>query len=136
MVPSVPSGTAEGNYSDPAAGVRAGSAQPETVDRCLETRPTRDRALEEELLESQLPVEDVALGEAELLLGKQRQDRALLPHHSAYEGVYADEQGELGEVFLEAQLNRRSFGQALVSGCDARILSLIYLEELKRRVGK
>ena len=47
------------------------------------------------------------LGEAELLLGEQRQDGALLADHAADEGVDADEQRELGEVLAQAEAQRR-----------------------------
>src|SRR5439155_15368157 len=49
---------------DPAAGVRSRAALPVAADRRAVLRPTRHRPQEEELLQCQLALEDVALGEA------------------------------------------------------------------------
>ena len=45
-------------------------------------------------------------GEAELLLGQQRQDGAFLADHPADEGVDADEQQELAEVLAQPEADR------------------------------
>src|SRR4029079_13241023 len=51
---------------DSAARVRRRSAHPQILNRCLVLRPSRHRAREEQLLERQLSLKDVALGQAEL----------------------------------------------------------------------
>src|SRR6185369_983451 len=53
---------------DAAAGVRARAAHPEVSDRRLVLRPARRGAQEEELMERELAVEDVAARDRERLL--------------------------------------------------------------------
>ena len=53
-------------------------------------------------------------GEAELVLGEQRQDGAFLADHAADERVDADEQRELGEVLAQAEPDAGRVGGAVV----------------------
>src|SRR5689334_5306501 len=59
---------------DPAARVRRGAAHVEAADGRAVLRPPGSGAEEEELLERQLALEDVALGQAELALDVERRE--------------------------------------------------------------
>ena len=56
----------------PPPGMGRRAAHVEVADRRAVARPARHRAQEEELLERQLALEDVAFGEAELALEVER----------------------------------------------------------------
>ena len=75
----------------PAARVRAGAAEVEALDRRAVLRVARDRPHEEELLEVQVAVEDVALGQAVGALEVER--RQDLPRD--------DGAGHVGRVFAD-----------------------------------
>src|SRR6185369_14995344 len=57
---------------DAAAWVGGGSTHPEIPNRRLVLRPARNRPREEQLLERQLALEDVSLGQPELALDVER----------------------------------------------------------------
>ena len=65
-------GIASGRAHDAAAGMRGRAAHVEAVDRRLVLRPAGHGPQEEELLERQLALEDVALGETPLALEVER----------------------------------------------------------------
>ena len=65
-------GVPPGRAHDAAAGMRRRSAHVEVAHRRLVLRPARRRPQEEQLLERQLALEDVAFGQAEVALDVER----------------------------------------------------------------
>ena len=61
---------------DAAAGMRGGSGQPEALDGRLGAAPAGHRPIEEELLERELALEDVALGQPYFVLDVLRRARS------------------------------------------------------------
>src|SRR3954447_26858371 len=67
-----------GRPHDAAPGMRGGAAHPEVLDRRPIARPSGNRAVEEELLERELALEDVALRQAEVALDVERRQHLLV----------------------------------------------------------
>ena len=63
-----------GRAHDAAAGMRGRSAHVEVLDRRAELRPSRHRPQEEELLQRELALEDVAFAQSELAFQIERRD--------------------------------------------------------------
>src|SRR5262245_1513131 len=59
---------------DAASGMRSRSTHPEVADRRRVLRPSGSRTKEEQLLEGQLALKDVAFGEPELALEIERRE--------------------------------------------------------------
>src|SRR5690606_41438741 len=77
-------GVASARAADPAARVRAGSAEPQPVERHAVLRGTRDRADEQELVERQLGMVPVPARHAEFGLeigGRQQLGGDAAPRH-------------------------------------------------------
>src|SRR5512139_2854361 len=71
-------GVAARRATDAAAAVHAAAAQEQSVHRRAVIRPAGHRAHEQRLVEDQLAMVQVALGESPLLLEVERRDRAHL----------------------------------------------------------
>ena len=76
---------------DPAARMGRGAGQPEVADRRPEAGPAGHGPAEEQLLERELALEDVALGEAGRPLDVER------CHHLAMEDLRGQVRRELGD---------------------------------------
>ena len=76
---------------DAAAGMRGRAVHPEPVDRRSVARVARYGTIEEELLQRQLTLEDVALGEPELALDVLRRQHLLVQDEAAdVRGAFLD----------------------------------------------
>src|SRR5262245_24554654 len=109
---------------DPATGVGRRAAQPQVADGGLESGVAGHRTVEEELLERQLALEDVALGQARRALDVERRLDV------AMEDDVADVRGELGDpvddrvaerlalVVPRPELGRQLVGRVLDEAAD------------------
>ena len=96
-----------GGTGHPASGVHARAAEVEPADRHPEARPARHGTHEEELLECQVAMEDVALGEA---VGALEVERSEDLHGAIASGTF----GAYSPIVLDDLLAERR--RALVPG--------------------
>src|SRR5207249_5535497 len=68
---------------DSATRMRGGSAHPQIPNRRVVLRPARDRPREEQLLQRQLALKDVALCQSEIALEIQRRENLTMPNDVA-----------------------------------------------------